>query len=115
MEMFRDIFADAGLPQDLVYMAHVESGYKTTAYSRARARGIFQFIASTARLYGLRVDSWVDERADPVAQVEGPTHPPLVPAADEPRAPVVRDEAGEALLERAQGGAGRASGRFPRP
>ena len=46
-------------------MAHVESGYKVTAYSRAHARGVYQFISSTARLYGLRVDYWMDERADP--------------------------------------------------
>jgi membrane-bound lytic murein transglycosylase D len=65
LEMFRDIFAERGLPRDLVYMAAVESGYKTSAYSRARARGIFQFIAATARRYGLRVDYWVDERSDP--------------------------------------------------
>jgi membrane-bound lytic murein transglycosylase D len=63
--MFRRIFAEAGLPQDLVYMAHVESAYKTTAYSRARAKGIFQFISSTGRRYGLRIDYWVDERSDP--------------------------------------------------
>ncbi|MCP3982649.1 MAG: LysM peptidoglycan-binding domain-containing protein [bacterium] len=65
LPMFREIYTEAGLPLDLIYMAHVESGYKTTAYSRARARGIFQFMASTARVYGLRVDYWVDERADP--------------------------------------------------
>jgi membrane-bound lytic murein transglycosylase D len=65
LEMFREIFAEEGLPRDLVYMAHVESGYKTSAYSRAHARGIFQFIASTGRRYGLRVDYWADERADP--------------------------------------------------
>ena len=57
--------AERGLPRDLVYMAAVGSGYKTSAYSRARARGIFQFIAPTARRYGLRVDYWVDERSDP--------------------------------------------------
>jgi membrane-bound lytic murein transglycosylase D len=65
VDLFREIFAAEGLPRDLVYMAHVESGYKTSAYSRAHARGIFQFIASTARRYGLRVDYWADERADP--------------------------------------------------
>ncbi len=65
IERFREIFAEEGVPRDLVYMAHVESGFKTSAYSRARARGIFQFIASTARRYGLVVDWWVDERADP--------------------------------------------------
>jgi membrane-bound lytic murein transglycosylase D len=65
VEMFREIFAEAGIPQDLVYMAHVESGYKTTAYSRARAKGIFQFISATGRRYGLKIDYWVDERSDP--------------------------------------------------
>jgi membrane-bound lytic murein transglycosylase D len=65
MDLFREIFEEEGLPLDLIYMAHVESAYKTTAYSRARAAGIFQFIASTARLYGLRIDYWVDERRDP--------------------------------------------------
>lgn len=59
---FRRIFAEEGLPQDLVYMAHVESLFKTTAYSRARARGIWQFMSGTAKLYGLNVGWWVDER-----------------------------------------------------
>ena len=63
--MFREIFAEAGIPRDLVYMAHVESAYKTNAYSRARAKGIFQFIAATGRRYGLRIDYWVDDRSDP--------------------------------------------------
>ncbi len=61
---FRKIFAEEGLPQDLVYMAHVESLFKTTAYSRARARGIWQFMSGTARLYGLHVGWWLDERLD---------------------------------------------------
>jgi membrane-bound lytic murein transglycosylase D len=65
MERFRAIFAEEGVPQDLVYMAQVESLFKTTAYSRAHARGIFQFMTPTGRLYGLRVDPWIDERADP--------------------------------------------------
>jgi membrane-bound lytic murein transglycosylase D len=46
-------------------MAHVESAYKTTAYSRARARGVWQFIAATGRRYGLRIDYWADDRLDP--------------------------------------------------
>jgi membrane-bound lytic murein transglycosylase D len=65
LQMFRRIFEEEGLPQDLVYMAHVESAYKTTAYSRARARGVWQFIAATGRRYGLRIDYWVDDRLDP--------------------------------------------------
>lgn len=64
-QRFREIFAEEGIPQDLIYMAHVESAFKTSAYSRAHARGIFQFIASTGRRYGMRVDWWVDERGDP--------------------------------------------------
>jgi membrane-bound lytic murein transglycosylase D len=65
LERFREIFAEEGIPQDLVYMAHVESGYKTSAYSRAHARGVFQFIAATGRRYDLRIDYWTDERSDP--------------------------------------------------
>ena len=65
LPMFRQIFEEAGVPQDLVFLAHVESAYKPNAYSRARAKGIFQFIAATGRRYGLRIDYWVDERSDP--------------------------------------------------
>ena len=65
VERFREIFAEAGVPRDLVYMAHVESAYKTTAYSRAHAKGIYQFISATGRRYGLRIDWYVDERSDP--------------------------------------------------
>jgi membrane-bound lytic murein transglycosylase D len=65
MYVFREVFQEEGLPLDLIYMAHVESAYKTTAYSRARARGIFQFISGTGKHYGLRIDYWVDERLDP--------------------------------------------------
>jgi membrane-bound lytic murein transglycosylase D len=62
---FQSVFEDAGIPKDLIFMAHVESAFKTNAYSRARAKGIFQFIAATGRRYGLRIDNWVDERSDP--------------------------------------------------
>ena len=65
LDMFREIFAEEGVPRDLVHMAHVESGFKTRAYSKAHAKGIFQFISGTARNYDLRVDYWVDERSDP--------------------------------------------------
>jgi membrane-bound lytic murein transglycosylase D len=65
MGLFREIFAEAGLPLDLIHLAHVESGYKTSAYSRSHARGVFQFISGTGRRYGLRIDYWVDERVDP--------------------------------------------------
>jgi membrane-bound lytic murein transglycosylase D len=65
VEAFQSVFDQAGIPKDLVYMAHVESAFKTNAYSRAKAKGIYQFIAATGRRYGLRIDSWVDERSDP--------------------------------------------------
>jgi membrane-bound lytic murein transglycosylase D len=63
--MIRVKFAAHGLPEDLVYLALIESGYSNTAVSRARAVGMWQFIAGTARRYGLTVDPWVDERRDP--------------------------------------------------
>jgi membrane-bound lytic murein transglycosylase D len=60
----REVFAREGIPQDLAYVALVESAFKPTAYSRARARGVWQFIAATGRRYGLHQDWWVDERGD---------------------------------------------------
>jgi membrane-bound lytic murein transglycosylase D len=64
LPLFREIFKEEGVPQDLIYMAHVESLFKPQAYSRARARGIWQFVKGTARLYGLKVGWWLDERLD---------------------------------------------------
>ncbi|UCF18288.1 MAG: LysM peptidoglycan-binding domain-containing protein [Gemmatimonadota bacterium] len=64
--MMRAVFRDAGLPEDLVYVSLIESGFSPSAYSRARAVGLWQFIASTGRLYGLEVSYWVDERRDPI-------------------------------------------------
>lgn len=65
-ETLRAILREHGLPQDLVYLSMIESGYNPNAYSRAHAVGLWQFLASTARRYGLRVTYWVDERRDPV-------------------------------------------------
>lgn len=56
----------AGLPKDLVFLAMIESGYNPSAYSPANACGLWQFIAGTGRTYGLKIDSWVDERREPV-------------------------------------------------
>lgn len=64
--MIRARLQKQGLPGDLVYLALIESGFSNQAVSRARATGMWQFMKGTARLYGLRVDSWVDERRDPV-------------------------------------------------
>ena len=61
----REAFAAEGVPQDLAYVALVESAFKTGALSRAKAKGVWQFIPSTGRRFGLRQDWWVDERSDP--------------------------------------------------
>jgi membrane-bound lytic murein transglycosylase D len=58
------------LPEDMVYLALIESGYDVNAYSRAAAVGMWQFMTSTARGTGLRVDWWVDERRDPVRSTD---------------------------------------------
>lgn len=61
----REVFAAEGIPQDLAYVALVESAFKTGALSRAKAKGVWQFIPSTGRRFGLRQDWWVDERSNP--------------------------------------------------
>jgi membrane-bound lytic murein transglycosylase D len=63
--MIRERLVREGMPGDLVYLALIESGFSNTATSRARAVGMWQFMKGTAKHYGLRVDSWVDERRDP--------------------------------------------------
>lgn len=61
----REVFASEGIPQDLAYVALVESAFKTQALSRAKAKGVWQFIPATGRRYGLSQDWWIDERSDP--------------------------------------------------
>lgn len=56
---------EAGLPGDLLYLSLIESGFSPVAYSRAHAVGLWQFIASTARMEGLEVSDFIDERRDP--------------------------------------------------
>ncbi|HEU5261852.1 MAG TPA: transglycosylase SLT domain-containing protein [Gemmatimonadales bacterium] len=68
--MIRERLRAKGLPEDLVYLSLIESGFSNTAVSRAKAVGMWQFMASTARLYGLAVDPWVDERRDPFKATE---------------------------------------------
>ena len=66
LPLMREIFAEKGLPLDLVNLAYIESSFKLYAYSRARAVGLWQFIRGTARKYGLSANWWVDERRDPI-------------------------------------------------
>ena len=56
---------EEGVPQDLIYLAQAESGFHPHAVSRVGARGIWQFMASRARGYGLSHNMWVDDRQDP--------------------------------------------------
>ena len=54
------------MPQDLIYLAMIESGFNATAYSHANASGLWQFIAETGQRYGLDINGAVDERNDPL-------------------------------------------------
>ncbi|WP_051173240.1 lytic transglycosylase domain-containing protein [Thermodesulfobacterium hveragerdense] len=61
---FKTIFREYGVPEDLVYLAFIESGCNPFAISRAGAVGIWQFMEKTGRSYRLKIDYWVDERKD---------------------------------------------------
>jgi membrane-bound lytic murein transglycosylase D len=66
MPMIRQVFAEEGVPSDLAYLAVIESGFRNEAKSRAKAVGMWQFIRSTGRMYGLTGTAWIEERRDPV-------------------------------------------------
>ena len=59
------VLKEKGLPQEFFYLAMVESGFNNGAYSSAKATGTWQFMHGTAKLYGLQINHWVDERKDP--------------------------------------------------
>jgi membrane-bound lytic murein transglycosylase D len=65
LPMLRTAAKENGLPQEIAYLVMLESGADPEARSPANALGMWQFMPATARSYGLRVDSWVDERLDP--------------------------------------------------
>src|SRR5881398_167208 len=64
-EMIQKILRQEGVPQELIYLAQAESGFHPLAVSRVGARGMWQFMGSRARGYGLQRSWWVDERQDP--------------------------------------------------
>jgi membrane-bound lytic murein transglycosylase D len=68
--MIRRRFEAEGLPGDLGYLALIESGYSNDAVSRSHAVGMWQFMRGTGLGYGLRIDTWVDERRDPVKALD---------------------------------------------
>ena len=66
LPMMKEILKREGMPEDLVYVAMIESGFHLQARSVANAVGPWQFISGTGRRYSLRIDQWIDERKDPV-------------------------------------------------
>ena len=65
-DMIQTGLRERGMPEELLYLALIESDFHTDARSRVLATGMWQFMEPTARRYGLRIDAYVDERYDPV-------------------------------------------------
>jgi membrane-bound lytic murein transglycosylase D len=65
-----DMLRKEGIPQDLIYLAALESAFNPYALSHSGAKGIWQFMLGTGMLYGLKKDRWVDEREDPVKSTQ---------------------------------------------
>ena len=70
MPIFEEILNRYDMPEELKAMAVIESALNPTAVSRAGAKGMWQFMYATAKMYGLHIDSFVDERLDPVKSAE---------------------------------------------
>jgi membrane-bound lytic murein transglycosylase D len=70
LHLMKDILKKKDIPEDMVFLSLIESGFNPYAYSIARAAGPWQFIASTARRYGLEINWWKDERRDPIKSTE---------------------------------------------
>jgi membrane-bound lytic murein transglycosylase D len=64
-EMIARQLAERGMPQDLLYLSMIESGFQPQAFSRAKASGLWQFISETGERYGLAIDGHIDERNHP--------------------------------------------------
>lgn len=66
LDLIKDILRSKNLPEEMAFLPLIESGFNPAAYSIAKAVGPWQFIASTAKRYGLKIDWWRDERKDPI-------------------------------------------------
>lgn len=73
-EMIRRVLREQGVPQELIYLAQAESGFHPLAVSRAGARGMWQFMGSRAKGYGLERSWWVDDRQDPEKATRAAAH-----------------------------------------
>ena len=66
----KDIFLKYKIPEEIIYVSMLESGFNQNALSKAGALGLWQFMPTSARIFGLRVDDWVDERKDIIKSTE---------------------------------------------
>jgi membrane-bound lytic murein transglycosylase D len=73
-DMIRRVLREQGVPQELIYLAQAESGFHPLAVSRAGARGMWQFMGSRAKGYGLERSWWVDDRQDPEKATRAAAH-----------------------------------------
>ncbi|MFZ5908260.1 MAG: transglycosylase SLT domain-containing protein [Nitrospirota bacterium] len=74
LDLMKEILKERNVPEEIVFLPLIESGFNPYAYSPARAAGYWQFIASTAKRYGLEITWWKDERRDPVKSTEAAAH-----------------------------------------
>jgi len=71
--MIKSIMADKGLPAEFLFLAMAESNFSTRAYSKKKAAGLWQFMPYTGKLYGLKINDYVDERRDLIKSTKAAT------------------------------------------
>lgn len=66
----KNILVEQGVPLEFLYLAMAESNFSSRAYSKKQASGLWQFMAATGKIYGLKIDQYVDERRDPIKSTQ---------------------------------------------